>query len=84
MESDTNAKEPAKNDVKNIDVEKVQTDAAKLTSDDLDIVLAEVGEFGKWQIFHFFLLTIPIILSAIYTVDYIVTTSTLDYRFVNK
>lgn len=52
--------------------------------DDLDTVLAEVGEFGKHQIFHFFLLSILIILSAVFAVDYIVTSSTLDYRFKKK
>lgn len=57
--------------------------ASEQKPDDLDSVLAEVGEFGKYQIFHFFLLSIMIILSAICAVDYIVTSSTLDYRFRN-
>lgn len=47
---------------------------------DLDSVLHEVGEFGKHQIFQFFLIALPIIFASVYAVEYIVTSSTIDYR----
>lgn len=49
-------------------------------SDDLDYVLSDVGEFGKFQIGQFILMVLPIILSATYAVEFIVTCSTDDYR----
>lgn len=48
--------------------------------DDLDFVLNEVGEFGRHQIFHYILMILPIVLSATYSVDFIVTSATDDYR----
>lgn len=53
------------------------------TSNDLDYVLSDVGEFGKHQIGHFILMIFPIILCAIYGVEFIVTSSTDDYRQVD-
>lgn len=50
--------------------------------DDLDYVLSDVGEFGKYQIGHFILMILPIVLSATYAVEFIVTASTDDYRQV--
>lgn len=49
---------------------------------DLDYVLSDVGEFGKYQIGHCILMVLPIILSATYAVEFIVTSSTDDYRQV--
>lgn len=49
---------------------------------DLDYVLNDVGEFGKYQIVHFILMILPIVLSATYAVEFIVTSSTDDYRQV--
>lgn len=63
---------------------EMQTEkSSEKKSDDLDSVLIEVGEFGKYQIFHFFLLSMVIVLTAVTAVDYIVTASTLDYRYEN-
>lgn len=50
--------------------------------DDLDKVLCDVGEFGVYQIGHFILMILPIVLSAMYAVEFIVTASTDDYRQV--
>lgn len=51
---------------------------------DLDYVLSDVGEFGKYQIFQCILMILPIILSATYAVEFIVTSSTDDYRQVHS
>lgn len=48
--------------------------------DDLDYVLSEVGEFGKKQIIHFIFIALPIILASTYAVEFIVTSSNVDYR----
>lgn len=50
---------------------------------DLDIVLNDVGEFGKYQIVQCILMILPIVLSATYAVEFIVTSSTDDYRQVH-
>lgn len=49
-------------------------------SNDLDYVLSDVGEFGKFQIGQFILMILPIVFSATYAVEFIVTSSTDDYR----
>lgn len=50
-------------------------------ADDLDYVLNEVGEFRKHQILHFVLIALPIILASTNAVEFIVTSSTPDYRY---
>lgn len=50
------------------------------TQNDLDYVLSDVGEFGIRQVGHFILMILPVILSATYAVEFIVTSSTDDYR----
>lgn len=49
-------------------------------ADDIDYVLENIGEFGKHQIGHFILMILPIVLSATFAVEFIVTSSTDDYR----
>lgn len=49
--------------------------------DGIDFVLEDVGEFGKYQIGHIILMILPIVLSATYAVEFIVTSSTDDYRY---
>lgn len=49
-------------------------------NDNLDYVLSDVGEFGKHQIMHFFLMVLPIVLASTYAVEFIVMSSTDDYR----
>lgn len=48
--------------------------------DKFDFVLQEAGEFGKYQIGQFVLMIIPIVFSASYAVDFIVSSSIDDYR----
>lgn len=48
--------------------------------DKIDFVLKEAGEFGKFQIAHYLLMVMPIVLSASYAVDFIVSSSIDDYR----
>lgn len=47
---------------------------------DLDYVLTEVGEFRKYQIFHFILMSLPIILSIAFAMEFVVTSSSANYR----
>lgn len=48
--------------------------------DQMDTVLEETGQFGKYQILHLLLILVPAILSAPYEVNFIVTSATDDYR----
>lgn len=48
--------------------------------DQMDTVLAETGQFGKYQILQLLLILVPAILSAPYEVNFIVTSATDDYR----
>lgn len=48
--------------------------------DKIDIVLQDAGEFGKYQIVQLLLMAVPIVLSASYAVDFIVSSSIDDYR----
>lgn len=52
------------------------------TNDDtnLDTILAEVGEFGKFQVITYLLFCIPNIIAATYAVNYMISANTLDYR----
>lgn len=58
--------------------------APKVEADDLDYVLNEVGEFRTHQILHFVLIALPIILASTNAVEFIVTSSTSDYRYVEN
>lgn len=55
-------------------------DSETKDADDIDYVLENAGEFGKYQIVHFILMILPIVLSAAFAVEFIVTSSTDDYR----
>lgn len=46
----------------------------------LDIIFAEVGEFGIFQVIAYTLICIPTILTSTYAVNYIFSSNTLDYR----
>lgn len=47
----------------------------------LDDILTEIGEFGKFQKLISAILFIPICLAPIFTLSYIFTASQLEYRF---
>lgn len=51
---------------------------------DLDAILLELGNFGPFQIKNYFLLTIPIFASALYTISFVFTAANPQYRFVLK
>lgn len=53
-------------------------------TDDIDYVLDNVGEFGKHQIIHFLLMILPIVLASTYAVEFIVTSSTVEYRCIKS
>lgn len=48
----------------------------------LEMVFAEVGEFGVFQILTFLLICIPNTISATYMVNYMFAINSLDYRSV--
>lgn len=50
--------------------------------DDLDFVLQEIGEFSVAQLWKYILICIPIALSAMYAIGFVVTGTSLDYRYV--
>ena len=57
------------------------TGSEKVAQDsDIDIVLSEIGGFGRFQLRNYILIAIPIALSASYVLSYIFTTHALDYR----
>lgn len=53
------------------------------SDNDLDYVLSEIGECGMQQMWKYVLIFVPIALSAIYAISFIVTGSSLDYRYVD-
>lgn len=46
----------------------------------LDLILEEVGQFGKFQKIIYFLIVIPLALSATYKFGYVFTAGDLNYR----
>lgn len=47
----------------------------------LDLILEEVGQFGKFQKIIYFLIVIPLALSATYKFGYVFTAGDLNYRW---
>lgn len=50
------------------------------TSADLDSVFVEIGEFGRYQIVIFVLLSALNFLNGVSIVNFMISASTLDYR----
>lgn len=49
--------------------------------DDLEFILKDIGgTFGKFQIFNYILLAVPLFLSDAYGLDFVFSTLDLDYR----
>lgn len=68
---------------KEIGDETINCDSPKKLApeeDKLDRVLIEIGEFELPQLWKYFLICIPISLSALYSTSFIVTASNIDYR----
>lgn len=55
-----------------------------MSDSQLDLILKELGQFGKFQIINYLLIAIPLTLSAAYTLSYVFTAGDLDYRYVIK
>lgn len=49
-------------------------------SNDIDKNLKDLERFGKYQIANYFLLCLPIFLSAFYSYAYVFTAGNLEYR----
>lgn len=47
---------------------------------DLDSVISEIGEFGKFQIINSLLISVALAFAGIYTLSYIFTAGDLSYR----
>lgn len=47
---------------------------------DLDEILLEVGEFGRFQIKNFALILVPILFCAFYNSQYIFAAASVQYR----
>lgn len=50
------------------------------TTIDLDHVIHEIGEFKRWQIVRFILLSIPTAMATTLLFNYVFTVAILDYR----
>lgn len=51
---------------------------------DLDVILTEVGAFGKYQMVSFTFICIPIMFNAVFTLGYIFTAGTPSYRLEDE
>lgn len=47
---------------------------------DLDAIIKEIGQFGKYQLMNYILISIPIFFIGICSLSYIFTTEDLNYR----
>lgn len=47
---------------------------------DLDQLIREIGPFGKYQLINYLLICVPIALTAMYTLTYVFTGGSLEYR----
>lgn len=62
--------------------DSLKEDSPKDDGEHLDYVFEEIGEFSVSQIRKYILICIPIALSAIYAIGFVVTGSSLEYRYV--
>jgi MFS transporter, OCT family, solute carrier family 22 (organic cation transporter), member 4/5 len=47
---------------------------------DLDSVLMQLGQFGKYQFKNYFFIVIIVIFNAIFTLSYVFTAGNINYR----
>lgn len=47
---------------------------------DLDAILSQLGQFGRYQVQTYCFILLPIMFSAVYTSQYIFAASATDYR----
>ena len=51
-----------------------------MTRQDLDNIILQLGDFGRFQFANYVAISFPILFSAIYTLTYVFTAKDLDYR----
>lgn len=51
---------------------------------DFDLVLEEIGEFGKFQLTNYLLICLPVLYGAANSLSYVFTARSPNYRFVQK
>lgn len=51
---------------------------------DIDALLAEVGEFGRYQKCYIFLLGLALLFTASSTLSFVFTTGDMNYRYVDQ
>lgn len=51
---------------------------------DFDLVLEEIGEFGKFQLTNYLLICLPVLYAAANSLSYVFTARTPNYRFEGK
>ena len=49
---------------------------------DFDLILDEIGEFGKFQLTNYLLICLPVLYGAANSLSYVFTARTPNYRFV--
>lgn len=52
------------------------------TEEDLDDVLKRIGQFGKYQIYIYLLLSLPALFAGIVSITYVFSAAELPYRYV--
>lgn len=50
---------------------------------DFDVILQEIGEFGKFQSVNYFLICMPVLFCAANSLSFIFTARIPNYRFVS-
>lgn len=48
---------------------------------DFDLILEEIGEFGKFQLTNYLLICLPVFYGAANSLSYVFTARTPNYRF---
>lgn len=51
-----------------------------MSDHNFDVILKDLGEFGKFQKINYVLMCIPIALTAMYGMSYVFTAADLEYR----
>lgn len=59
-------------------------DKTKSVAINLDGILMQLGQFGKFQLFNYMLIIIPVIFAACNNGNYIFSAGDLEYRYVNR
>lgn len=50
------------------------------TEPNFDIILKDLGGFGKYQMMNYCLILLPIMFSAVYNAQYVFNAGAVDYR----